>query len=118
MTLEQLEENNLPVFDWMCKELDISRRRGVRWDFESLAFQYKEISPTIRNSLRNEFQNDRGSPSDVLMSHIKTKYPNLPLRHLIGTLQNIGRSDIAQGLMPYTYMVPKVDNSSTQGQRL
>ena len=89
----------MPTFDWMCKQLDIRKRRGHRWDFESLAFQFKDISQTVRDSLKNEFQNDRGSPSDVLMGHIKTKYPNLPLRDLVGSLQNIGRNDIAKGLI-------------------
>lgn len=100
----------MPVYDWMCKELD-NRKRGTRWDFESLASHYNKISLTTRNSLKNEFQNDRGSPSDVLMSLIRTQYPNLTLRHLVGSLQKIGRNDIAERLMPY--MVRKVDNSST-----
>lgn len=101
MTLEELEKNYLPVFDWMCKELDNRRRPGTRWDFESLASYYNDISLTIRNSLRNEFHSERGSPSDVLMSHVKTKYPDYPLRHLVANLKSIGRNDIAQKLMPY-----------------
>ena len=98
----------MAVFDWMCKELDNSRRPGPRWDFESLASYYSDISLTIRNSLRNEFHSGRGSPSDVLMTHIKTKYPDHPLGHLVRNLQSIGRNDIAHKLMPY--MVRNVDH--------
>lgn len=102
----------MPAFDWMCKELDI-RGPGTRWSFELLASCYTRISLTDRNALKNEFQNDRGSPSQALMYKIKTQYPNLSVRQLVGTLQRIERNDIALGLRPY--IVRKVDNSSTLG---
>ena len=105
MTLEELEEKHLTVFERMCKDLN-SRRPGERWDFERLASYYDKISLTDRNTLKNEFQNDRGSPSDALMSHIKTKYPDHTVRHLARNLQNIGRNDIALRLMPYTLRKP------------
>ena len=111
MTLEKLEENHLGAFDLMCKQLDI-RRGNARWDFESLAFCYN-IPLITRNSLKNEFQNDYGSPSHALMVHLKAQYPNLPLGHLIKNLQSIGRNDIAQGLISYT--AQNVDGSSPQG---
>ena len=97
VTLEKLEENHHDVFDWMCTELE-DIKRG-RWDFESLAFQYK-IQVTILKSLKNAFQRN-GSPSHELMDHLKATYPNLPLHHVINNLEKIGRNDIAQGLRPY-----------------
>ena len=97
VTLEKLEENHHDVFDWMCTELE-DNKRG-RWDFESLAFQYK-IQFTILKSLKNAFQRN-GSPSHELMDHLKATYPNLPLHHVINNLEKIGRNDIAQGLRPY-----------------
>ena len=111
MTLEKLEENHLGAFDLMCEQLDI-RRGNARWDFERLAFCYN-LPLTTRNSLKNEFQNDSGSPSRALMIHLKAQHPNLPLGHLIKTFESIGRKDIAQGLKPYT--VQNVDGSSPQG---
>ena len=97
VTLEKLEENHHDVFDWMCTELE-DNKRG-RWDFESLAFQYK-IQCTILKSLKNAFQRN-SSPSHELMDHLKATYPNLPLHHVINNLEKIGRNDIAQGLRPY-----------------
>ena len=98
VTLEKLEENHHDVFDWMCTELE-DNKRG-RWDFESLAFQYK-IQSTILKSLKNAFQRNSSSPSHELMDHLKATYPNLPLHHVINNLEKIGRNDIAQGLRPY-----------------
>ena len=100
MTLEELEEKHFPVFERMCKELN-NRIPGERWDFERLASCYERISLLDRNSLINEFQNGRGSPSDVLMRHIKAKYPDYQVRHLVWNLQSIERNDVAQRLMPY-----------------
>lgn len=94
VTLEKLEENHHDVFDWMCTELE-DNKRG-RWDFESLAFQYK-IQFTILKSLKNAFQRN-GSPCHELMDHLKATHPNLPLHHVINNLEKIGRNDIAQGL--------------------
>lgn len=110
VTLEELEEKHFPVFERMCKDLN-SKRPGEWWDFERLASCYDKISLTDRNSLKNEFQNGGGIPSDVLMSHIKTKYPDHTVRHLVRNLQRIGRDDIAQRLIPYTVRKP----SSAQG---
>ena len=111
MTLEKLEENHLEAFDLMCKRLDI-RRGNARWDFERLAFCYN-IPLITRDSLKNEFQNDHGSPSRALMVHLKAQHPNLPLRHLIKKFESIGRNDIAQELIPYT--IQNVDGSSAHG---
>jgi len=110
VTLEELEEKHFPVFERMCKDLN-SKRPGEWWDFERLASCYDKISLTDRNSLKNEFQNGGGIPSDVLMSHIKTKYPDHTVRHLVRNLQRIERDDIAQRLIPYIVRKP----SSTQG---
>ena len=105
MTIEVLEEKHFPVFERMCKELN-NRIRGERWDFERLASCYGRISVTDRKCSKNEFQNDGGSPSDVLMSHIKAKYPGHLLRHLVKNLQRIGRNDVARTLMPYLRQKP------------
>ena len=110
VTLEELEEKHFLVYERMCKDLN-SKISGDWWDFERLASCYDKIALTDRNSLKNEFQNGRGIPSDVLMSHIKTKYPDHSVRHLVRNLQSIGRDDIAQRLIPYT----ERKSSSTQG---
>ena len=94
----------------MCKDLN-RQRPGEWWDFERLASCYDRISLTDRNSLKNEFQNGRGNPSSVLMSHINTKYPDHSVRRLVRNLQSIGRHDIAKRLSPYIKRKP----SSTQG---
>lgn len=97
LTLMGLEENYLDVFDWMCEELDAMQRD--RWDFERLAFKYN-IPSTISKSLKNAFQRN-GSPSYALMAHLRAKYPDLPLHHIIKNLKIIGRNDIAWRLRPY-----------------
>ena len=89
----------------MCKDLN-NKRPGEWWDFERLASCYDKISLTDRNALRNEFQNGGGIPSGTLMNHIKTKYPDHTVRHLVRNLQRIGRNDIALRLMPYTLRKP------------
>ena len=71
-----------------------------RRDYERLAAKYKKISLEERNALHDELQR-KGSPSKMLMSHLQTKYPTLTLRDFVGTVKEIGRSDIAQKLMPY-----------------
>ncbi|XP_022799485.1 uncharacterized protein LOC111337453 [Stylophora pistillata] len=97
VNLEELEENHQDVFDWMCNELDAMQRD--RWDFERLAFRYN-IPSTISKSLKNAFQRN-GSPSYALMAHLRAKYPDLPLHHIIKNLKIIGRNDIASRLRPY-----------------
>lgn len=81
----------------MCKDLN-NKIPGDWWHFERLASCYEKISLPDRNSLKNEFQSDRGNPSNVLMTHIKTKYPDHSVRDLVRNLQRIGRDDIAQRL--------------------
>lgn len=75
-------------------------RWWFRRDYERLAAKFEEIPLEERNALRDQLQIEGGSPSKLLMSHIQTKYPNLPLRHLVSALQEIGRGDIVQLLMP------------------
>ena len=98
MTLEWLEGNHLDVFEQVCLMLDNGRWRCSRY-YERLASKYKIIRLEVRNALRDEFQIAGGSPSRLLMSHLKVSYPNLPIRHLIQSLKEIGRNDIAQLLM-------------------
>lgn len=102
MTLEQLEDKHFSVFERMCKELNTGIP-GAKWDFERLASRYDRISLTDRNSLKNELYSERSSPSDVLMNHIKAKYPDHPLLHLVRNLESIGRYDVARILMPYVH---------------
>jgi len=97
LTLEELEEKHFPVFERMCIDLN-STTSGPWWDFERLASCYEKISLSDRHFLKNEFQSDRGNPSNVLMTHIKTKYPDHSVRDLVRNLQRIGRDDIAQRL--------------------
>jgi len=99
INLERLENDNQDLFDWMCLKLD-NGRLWHRRDYERLAAKYKKISLEERNALHDELQR-KGSPSKMLMSLLQTKYPNLTLRDFVGTLKEIGRSDIAQELMPY-----------------
>ena len=110
VTLEELEEKHFTVFERMCKDLNRRSPSGW-WDFERLASYYAKISLTDRNALKNEFQNSGGNPSGDLMSHIKTKYPDHTVRHLVRNLESIERDDIALRLMPYTLRKP----SSMQG---
>lgn len=97
--LEQLENENQGLFDWMCLKLD-NGRWWFRRDYERLAAKYKEISLEERNTLHDELQS-KGSPSKSLMSLLRARYPNLPLRQFVETLKEIGRNDIAQKLMPH-----------------
>ena len=98
-SLEQLENENQELFDWMCLRLD-SGRWWIRRDYERLAVKYTLISQQERNALHDEFQS-KGSPSRMLMSLIWTRYPDLPLSDFVETLKKIGRNDIVQKLMPY-----------------
>ena len=100
MTLEQLESRDQAVFDRMCLKLD-SGRWWFRRDYERLAAKYKRIPLEVRNALRDQLQIEGGSPSKLLMSHLQTKYPSLPLRYFVSTLKEIGRNDIVQLLMSY-----------------
>ena len=101
MTLTELESNNQGVFDEMCSSLDNGRSRfRFRWDYERLAACYKGIPLEVRNALQSEHLSNR-SPSKMLMNHLKTKYPNLPLRHFVWTLKEIGRNDLVEKLKPY-----------------
>jgi len=105
LTIEQLEEKHLSMYEWMCKELN-NKNPGDSWDFERLASCYDKITLTDRKSLKNEFQSDRGSPSDVLMSYIRTKYPDHSVCHLARNLESIGRNDIANRLVSYMEQEP------------
>lgn len=87
----------MELFDWVCTRLD-NGRVAFRRDYERLASKYKRISTEARNSLRNESLSEGRSPSKLLMSHLQTTYPHLPLRHFVRTLKDIGRNDIAQRL--------------------
>ena len=80
MTLEQLESRDQGVFDRMCLKLD----NGRWW---------------LRRDWNDEIEG--GSPSKLLISYLKTKYPSLPLRHFVWTMKEIGRNDIVQLLLPY-----------------
>ena len=90
----------MELFDWMCTRLDNGRLR-FRRDYERLASKYKRIPPEARNSLRNESLSEGRSPSKLLMSHLQTAYPSLPLRHFVKSLKDIGRNDIAEKLTPH-----------------
>lgn len=81
----------MEVYDWMCRKLD----RGFRRDYDRLAKRYDRISRDDRNSLRRE-----PSPSRNLLSLIETLYPSLTLGDFVSSLQEIGRNDIAQRLIP------------------
>lgn len=48
-SLEQLENENQGLFDWMCLKLD-NGRWWFRRDYERLAAKYKEISLEERNT--------------------------------------------------------------------
>ncbi|XP_078370091.1 uncharacterized protein LOC144653853 isoform X2 [Oculina patagonica] len=100
VTLEELEDNNMELFDWVCTRLD-NGRVTFRRDYERLASKYKKISTEARNSLRNESLSEGRSPSKLLMSLLQTTYPHLPLRHFVKTLKDIGRNDIAHKLTPH-----------------
>lgn len=99
LCLEQLENENQELFDWMCSRLD-NGGCLIRRDYERLAAKYKLISPEERNALHDELQS-KGSPSRMLMSLVQTMYPNLPLTDFVKSLKEIRRNDIAQKLMPY-----------------
>lgn len=90
-TLEELSARHMEVYDWMCRKLD----RGFRREYERLAKRYDRISREDRDSLRN-----KPSPSRSLLSLIETLYPNLTLGDFVTSLQEIGRNDIAQRLIP------------------
>ena len=90
----------MELFDWMCTRLD-NGRLMFRRDYERLASKYKRIPPEARNSLRNESLIEGRSPSKLLMSHLQTAYPSLPLRHFVRTLKDIRRNDIAERLTPH-----------------
>ena len=83
-------------------------RQSVSRDYERLAACYKGISLEERNALQSEHDGSR-SPSKMLMNHLQTKYPSLPMRHFVRTLKEIGRNDLVEKLKPY---VKKNVNSS------
>lgn len=99
ITLTELQENNQTLFDQMCLMLD-NGRQSVSRDYERLAAYYKRISLEERNALQSEHDGSR-SPSKMLMNHLQTKYPSLPLRHFVRTLKEIGRNDLVEKLNPY-----------------
>ena len=104
MTLTELESNNMDVFDEMCLRLDNGRHQfGFRraGDYERLAARYKEIPLEVRNALRSEHPDSNISPSKMLMDCLQANYPNLPLRHFVWTLKEIGRNDLVEKLKPY-----------------
>ena len=107
ITLSELQENNQKLFDQMCLMLD-NGRQSVSRDYERLAACYKGISLEERNALQSEHDGSR-SPSKMLMNHLQTKYPSLPMRHFVRTLKEIGRNDLVEKLKPY---VKKNGNSS------
>lgn len=107
ITLSELQENNQKLFDQMCLMLD-NGRQSVSRDYERLAACYKGISLEERNALQSEHDGSR-SPSKMLMNHLQTKYPSLPMRHFVRTLKEIGRNDLVEKLKPY---VKKNVNSS------
>lgn len=90
-TLEELSARHMEVYDWMCRKLD----RSLRRDYERLAKRFDLISREDRDSLRRE-----PSPSRSLLSLIETLYPSLTLGDFVSSLQEIGRNDIAQRLIP------------------
>lgn len=93
LTLEQLEQENLETFEWMCRMLDNGQR-----DYERLASNYQRITLDKRQALQNEFQTPGGSPSKALMKHLQALYPTLTLRDLLSSLTKIKRDDIVQGI--------------------
>ena len=95
ITLEELDAKHMKMFEWMCSKLD-DRRWGQR-GYERLANKYDRINVEQRAALRCEQFRGR-SPSRLLMLHIQTLYPNLPLRYLVHSLKEIGRNDIAKRL--------------------
>ena len=107
ITLSELQENNQKLFDQTCLMLD-NGRQSVSRDYERLAACYKGISLEERNALQSEHDGSR-SPSKMLMNHLQTKYPSLPMRHFVRTLKEIGRNDLVEKLKPY---VKKNVNSS------
>jgi len=100
MTFEELKCRDQGLFDRMCLELD-NGRCWLRRDYERLAAKYKRIPLEVRNALRDQLQIEGGCPSQLLMSHLQIQYPNLPLRHFVCTLKEIGRDDIVQLLLPF-----------------
>lgn len=107
--LEQLENENQELFDWVCSRLD-NGRWLIRRDYERLAAKYKLISPEERNALHDELQH-KGSPSRMLMSLVLMSYPNLPLSNFVKSLKEIRRNDIVQKLMPYVRETNETSNS-------
>lgn len=98
ITLKELDEKHMGMFEWMCNKLDngrwcLSRDR----DYERLAAQFDRITEQQRVSLQNEALGG-GSPSHRLMSLLLNLYPSLPLRSLVHSLRKIGRNDIAKKL--------------------
>ena len=83
----------------MCTGLD-NGRSWFRRDYERLAARYKGIPLEVRNALQSEHLSNR-SPTKMLMNHLQTKYPRLPLRHFVRTLKEIGRNDLVEKLKPY-----------------
>ena len=100
MTLTELESNYQGLFDKVCLMLDNGRRKSFSRDYKRLAGCYKRISLEERSALQSEHLSNR-SPSKMLMNHLQTKYPNLPLRHFVWTLKEIGRNDLVEKLKPY-----------------
>lgn len=83
----------------MCLMLDCGRR-AFYWDYERLAARYKMIPEAVLRYLQiAHFKNE--SPSKMVMDCLERSYPNLPLRHFVWTLKEIGRKDIAEKLKPY-----------------
>ena len=96
ITLKELDEKHMGMFEWMCNKLD-----NGRWcfsgDYERLAAQFDRITKQQRVSLQHEALSG-GSPSHRLMSLLLNLYPSLPLRSLVHSLRKIGRNDIAKKL--------------------
>ena len=96
ITLKELDEKHMGMFEWMCNKLDNGRWCFSR-DYERLAAQFDRITEQQRVSLQNEALGG-GSPSHRLMSLLLNLYPSLPLRCLVHLLRKIGRNDIAKKL--------------------
>lgn len=96
ITLEELDEKHMDMFEWMCNKLD-NGRWGFRHDYKRLAAQFDRITKQQRVTLKDEALWG-GSPSHRLMSLLQNVYPNLPLRYLVHSLRKIGRNDIAKKL--------------------
>lgn len=96
ITLEELDEKHMEMFEWMCNKLD-NRRWGFRRDYQRLAAKFDRITLQQRSSLQDQALCG-GSPSRRLMSLLQNLYPNLPLRYLVHSLREIGRNDIAKKL--------------------